>query len=75
MKLDTLRAVLDILVICFALPLGAWKAWRKLDERLTEQDKQLVKINYQLWENGGNSMKDQVNKLVVDVAVLKANRQ
>ena len=69
-----MRAILDMTVIGVALPASAWKAWRKLDERLTEQDKHLIRINYQLWENGGNSMKDQVNGLVVDVAILKASK-
>lgn len=49
--------------------------WRKLDERLTAQDMRLVRIEYQLYENGGQSMKDQVNRLVTDVAVLKATQK
>ena len=49
--------------------------WRRLDERLTAQDMRLVRIEYQLYENGGQSMKDQVNKLVTDVAVLKATEK
>ena len=72
MKLDTLLAVAQLISIVIVLPIGAFKAWRKLDERLTEQDRRLVRIEYQLYENGGQSMKDQMNGLVVDVAVLKA---
>ena len=51
----------------------------KLDCRLSDQDKRLMRIEYQVYENGGASMKDQINSLVLnqadiktDVAVLKA---
>jgi hypothetical protein len=74
MKLETAVAIAQLLSIVVLLPMSVYRTWRKLDKRLTEQDKQLVRINYQLWENGGNSMKDQVNKLVTDVAVLKAGK-
>ena len=72
MRLDTLLAIAQLISIGIVLPVGAFKAWRKLDERLTEQDRRLVRIEYQLYENGGLSMKDQMNTLVVDVAVLKS---
>lgn len=75
MKLETAVAIAQLISIIVLLPIGVFRTWRKLDHRLTEQDKQLQRINYQLWENGGNSMKDQVNKLVVDVAVLKADKK
>lgn len=74
MKLETAVAVAQLISVVVLLPISIFRVWRKLDERLTEQDKQLVRINYQLWENGGNSMKDQVNRLVTDVAVLKASK-
>ena len=74
MKIETAVAIAQLLSVVVLLPISIFRVWRKLDERLTEQDKQLVRINYQLWENGGNSMKDQVNKLVTDVAVLKASK-
>jgi hypothetical protein len=74
MKLETAVAIAQLLSIVVLLPTSVYRTWRKLDKRLTEQDKQLVRINYQLWENGGNSMKDQVNKLVTDVAVLKVSK-
>lgn len=72
MKLETAVAIAQLVSIIVLLPIGVFRTWRKLDKRLTEQDKHLVRIDYQLWENGGNSMKDQVNTLVTDVAVLKA---
>jgi hypothetical protein len=74
MRLDTLLALAQLISIAVVLPIGAFRAWRKLDERLTEQDRRLVRIEYQLYENGGSSMKDQVNTLVLDVAVLKATK-
>jgi hypothetical protein len=74
MTLDDASNIATIFGLFIGLPIGGFKIWRKLDQRLTEQDKQLIRINYQLWENGGNSMKDQVNTLVTDVAVLKANK-
>jgi hypothetical protein len=72
MTLDTALSLLQIISIMVLAPLGAFKAWRKLDERLTEQDKRLERIEYQVYENGGKSMKDQINALVIDVAILKA---
>ena len=72
MTLDTALSLLQIISIVVLAPLGAFKAWRKLDERLTEQDKRLERIEYQVYENGGKSMKDQINSLVIDVAILKA---
>ena len=79
MSLDTSLAVAQLIAICVGLPLGGFKIWRKLDCRLTEQDKRLMRIEYQVYENGGASMKDQINSLVenqsqikTDVAVLKA---
>jgi ABC-type nickel/cobalt efflux system permease component RcnA len=72
MTLNTALSLLQIISIVVLAPLGAFKAWRKLDERLTEQDKRLERIEYQVYENGGKSMKDQINALVIDVAILKA---
>jgi ABC-type nickel/cobalt efflux system permease component RcnA len=75
MTLDTALSLLQIISIVVLAPFGAFKAWRKLDERLTEQDKRLERIEYQVYENGGKSMKDQINSLVIDVAILKANKE
>jgi ABC-type nickel/cobalt efflux system permease component RcnA len=75
MTLDTALSLLQIISIVVLAPFGAFKAWRKLDERLTEQDKRLERIEYQVYENGGKSMKDQINSLVIDVAILKASKE
>lgn len=79
MSLDTSLAIAQLIALCVGLPLGGFRIWRKLDCRLTEQDKRLMRIEYQVYENGGASMKDQINALVLnqadiktDVAVLKA---
>ena len=74
MTLDDFASLATIFGIFIGAPVGGFKIWRKLDTRLTEQDKQLVKINYQLWENGGNSMKDQINCISQDVTELKVNQ-
>jgi len=82
MSLDTSLAIAQLIAICVGLPLGGFKIWRKLDLRLTDQDKRLARIEYQVYENGGASMKDQINSLVAnqadiktDVAVLKAQME
>lgn len=81
MNLDTVRTVLDIVVVGFGLPLAGWKVWRKLDERLTAQDSKLARIEYALF-NDGRGMEQQLKEVVkitqstqTDVAVLKALRQ
>lgn len=79
MTLDTSLAIAQLVALCVGLPIGVFRIWRKLDLRLTHQDKRLARIEYQVYENGGASMKDQINALVAnqseiktDVAVLKA---
>ena len=60
-KINAARSLLEILVIVA----GGFRIIYKLNKRLD-------RIEYQLYENGGGSMKDQMNGLVVDVAVLKS---
>jgi len=79
LTLDTSLAIAQLIAIVFGVPMAGFKIWRKLDCRLTDQDKRLARIEYQVYENGGSSMKDQINALVenqaeikTDVAVLKA---
>ena len=74
MTLDDAANIATIFGLFVGLPIGGFKIWRKLDQRLTEQDKQLIKINYQLWENGGNSLKDQLNRACADINELKLNQ-
>lgn len=82
LTLDTSLAIAQLIALCVGLPLGGFRIWRKLDCRLTDQDKRLARIEYQVYENGGASMKDQINSLVInqadiktDVAVLKAQQK
>lgn len=67
-KVDLVRSILEILIITA----GAVRVIYKLNKRLD-------RIEYQLYENGGASMKDQMNaqdetlhKLSLDIAVLNA---
>ena len=74
MTLDTSLAIAQLIAICVGLPLSGFKIWRKLDVRLTDQDKRLARIEYQVYENGGLSMKDQINCISKDVNELKINQ-
>jgi hypothetical protein len=74
MNLDHVLALAQIISLGFIAPVAVFKVWRKLDERLTEQDKRLVRIEYQLYENGGLSMKDQMNRACADINELKINQ-
>ena len=40
----------------------------------TKMSKRLDRIEYQLYENGGASMKDQINNLCEDIQELKINQ-
>lgn len=77
--LDIALALAQLTALCIGVPAAVFRIWRKLDVRLSDQDKRLARIEYQVYENGGASMKDQINSLVLnqadiktDVAVLKA---
>jgi hypothetical protein len=74
MNLDMALALAQIISLGFIAPAAVFKVWRKLDERLTEQDIRLVRIEYQLYENGGLSMKDQMNRACADINELKINQ-
>jgi DNA polymerase III delta prime subunit len=69
-NLDTTLTVLQIVSIAILLPLWAYKAWAKLDTRLTEQDMKLEKINAQFHRNGGSSLRDQNDRMERDLARL-----
>ena len=72
--LDTSLALAQLV----ALLVGGFKIWRKIDTRLTAQDKKLAKIEYALF-NEGRGMEQQLKDVhknqqtvIVDLAVLKA---
>jgi hypothetical protein len=78
MTLDTTRTILEIFVLLFAFPMAGYKIWRKLDDRLTEQDIKLSRIEYALF-NDGRGMEQQLKEVyknqqivLTDIAVLKA---
>jgi hypothetical protein len=69
-NLDMALTLLQIVSIVILLPLWAYRAWAKLDHRLTEQDKKLEKINAQFHRNGGSSLRDQNDRIERDLARL-----
>jgi hypothetical protein len=75
MTLDTSLAIAQLLALCVGVPIGGFRIWRKLDLRLTDQDKRLARIEYQVYENGGTSMKDQINTIKTDVTILKTKME
>ena len=75
MSLDTSLAIAQLLALCVGVPIGGFRIWRKLDLRLTDQDKRLARIEYQVYENGGASMKDQINTIKTDVTILKTKME
>lgn len=66
-SLDQLLTATQLITLLFALPVSVLKIWRKLDVRLT-------KIEYQLHNNGGESMKDAIDRIEADVIELKINQ-
>lgn len=74
LTLDTSLAIAQLIALCVGVPMAGFRIWRKLDVRLTEQDKRLARIEYQVYENGGASMKDQINKACADINELKINQ-
>ena len=74
MTLDTSLAIAQLLALCVGLPMGGFRIWRKLDVRLTEQDRRLARIEYQVYENGGMSMKDQMNSAAKNIQTLTVNQ-
>jgi hypothetical protein len=78
MNLDLFRTWLDIFLLLVALPVTGFRIWRKLDERLTNQDSKLNRIEYALF-NEGRGMEQQLKEVhrnqqlvITDIAVLKA---
>jgi hypothetical protein len=78
MNLDLFRTWLDIFLLLVALPVTGFRIWRKLDERLTNQDSKLNRIEYALF-NEGRGMEQQLKEVhrnqqlvITEIAVLKA---
>ena len=73
MKIDvsTIATVLQIVSMIAVLPYGAWKAWNKIDARLSEQDLRLIRIEGQFHRNGGTSLRDSIDRIDKEVAKLQ----
>lgn len=80
MTLEEFRIIADLFVLLVALPVGAWRIWRKLDQRLSQQDVKLNRIEYALF-NDGRGMEQQLREvyknqqnIITDIAILKATK-
>ena len=78
LTLDIALALAQLISLVILLPAGAFKAWRKIDMRLTFQDTKLARIEYALF-NEGRGMEQQLKEVhrnqqavITDLAVLKA---
>lgn len=77
MDLSTLIEPDTIVAIVFSalmVVIGAWIVINKVEEKMTKHlDDKLKPIVYELKPNGGNSLKDTVNKLAAEQAEQKMN--
>lgn len=78
MNIDTALTIAQLISILVILPASGFKAWRKIDERLTAQDSKLARIEYALF-NEGRGMEQQLKEVyknqqtvITDLAVIKA---
>jgi hypothetical protein len=72
MKLDlnfwaNLTQIISVVIL---LPMGVWKAWKSINDRLTAQDDRLIRIESQFHRNGGSSLRDSIDRIDRDVAKL-----
>lgn len=68
--LDVALAVAQLITILVFLPSAAFRAWRRIDLRLSAQDVKLENINAQFHRNGGSSLRDQNDRMERDLARL-----
>jgi hypothetical protein len=78
MNLDTALTLAQLISIVVILPASAFKTWRRIDKRLTDQDTKLSRIEYALF-NEGRGMEAQLREVfknqqtvITDLAVIKA---
>lgn len=78
MNLDTALTLAQLISILVILPASAFKTWRRIDKRLTDQDTKLSRIEYALF-NEGRGMEAQLREVyknqqtvITDLAVIKA---
>ncbi len=70
MNLDTVTQIISLFSMLVVFPVAVFKVWRRLDERLTEQDKKLERIDAQFHRNGGSTLRDQNDRMERDLARL-----
>jgi hypothetical protein len=78
MNLNTALTLAQLISILVILPASAFKTWRRIDKRLTDQDTKLSRIEYALF-NEGRGMEAQLREVfknqqtvITDLAVIKA---
>lgn len=70
MTIDLALAWAQLISILFVLPLSVFRVWRKLDQRLSEQESRIIRIEAQFHRNGGTSLRDSIDRIDRDVARL-----
>ena len=70
MNLNTAGNIAQIIGVLILLPTAAWKGWRKIDTRLTDQDDRLIRIEAQFHRNGGSTLRDSIDRIDRDLAKL-----
>lgn len=70
MNLDLATQIASLISMVFVLPVAGFRVWRRIDERLTQQDLKLEKINAQFHRNGGSTLRDQNDRMERDLARL-----
>lgn len=74
---DTASVVYAYFFVGVGVVTGVWYLFRHgvhtlIEEHMNELNKRLDRIEYQLYNNGGESMKDAVDRIETDLIVLKA---
>ena len=70
MNLNTAGNIAQILSVLIVIPAALWKGWNKLNNRLTDQDDRLIRIEAQFHRNGGSSLRDSIDRIDRDLAKL-----
>ena len=73
---DTASIVYAYFFVGAATMTGLWYAFRHgvqtlVEEHVGQLNRRLDRIEYQLYNNGGESMKDAVDRIEVDLIILK----
>lgn len=76
MNVDLSSIVYAYFFVGTATAIGVWRAFRHtvitlIRESNAEISSRLTRIEYQLYNNGGESMKDAVDRIEMDLIILK----